>query len=107
MKRWPPILPSRSGCSSHLLSLTKDDGEDPNEDNPKDTSYHAKDVDSDEEDDDDGLKYLGMEPWAKRMAKSIDVTCQHQWGLDSSWVKDAHKGLLKVLRIRPEGLTAQ
>ena len=33
--------------------------------------------------------------------------CQHQWDLDSSWVKDTHKGLLKVLRIKLEGLTDQ
>ena len=55
-------------------------------DDPNDTSYHAKDDDSDDEDGDDGLKYLGMEHGAKRMAELVDITHQHQWDFDSPWV---------------------
>ena len=60
-----------------FLTLTKfdgDDGEDLNEDDLNNTSYHAKGDNSDEEDDDDGLKYLGTEPGARRMVESVEVT---------------------------------
>ena len=90
-----------------FLTLTKfdeDDGEDLNEDDPNDISYHAKDNISDEEDHDDGLKYLGTEPRARRI---VEFTWWHQWDLDSSWVKDTHRGLLKALRIKLEGLMDQ
>ena len=95
-----------------LLFLTftefdEDDGEDLNEDNPDNISYCAKDDVSDEEDDDDCLKYLGTEPRARRMVESVNITCWHQWDLNSFWVKDTCKGLLKVLRIKLEYLTDQ
>ena len=86
-----------------LTEFDKDKEEDLNEGDPNDPSYHTKDNISDDEDDDEGLKYLGMKP----SAKFVDVTHWHQWDLDLSWVKNVHKGLLKVLRIKPEGLTGQ
>ena len=88
-----------------LTGFDKDDGEDLNEHNPNDASYQAKDNNSDEEDNDDGLKYLGMEPGARRMVESVYITCKHQWDFHSSWVKEACKGLHKAHRIEPEGLT--
>ena len=90
-----------------LTKFDEDDGKDPNEDDLNDISYYVKDNVSDEEDDDDGLKYLGTEPGARRMLELVNVTHQHQLDLGSFWVKYAHKGLLKVLRIEPEGLTDQ
>ena len=90
-----------------LIAFDEDSGEDPNEDDSNDISYHAKDDISDEEDNGDDLKYLGTEPGARRMVESVDITHQHQWDLDSSWVKDIHRGLLKALRTEPEGLTDQ
>ena len=90
-----------------LTQFDEDFGEDHNEDDLNDTSYHGKDDDSDDKDDDDGLKYLGMEPRAKRLAESVDSTCQYQWDLDSSCIKDAQKGLFKVPRIKPVGLLDQ
>ena len=58
-------------------------------------------------DDDDGQKYLGTEPGARRMVQSVNATCWQHWDLDSSWVKEASKELLKALRIKLEGLTDQ
>ena len=77
-----------------FTEFDEDNGKDPN-----DISYHAKDNVID-----DGLKYLGTEPSARGVVESVDITHQHQWDLDSSWVKDAHKGSLKI---KPEGLMDQ
>ena len=90
-----------------LTAFDEDDGEDPNEDDMDNISYHAKDDVSDKEDDHDGLNYLGTEPGTRRMVESVNVTFQHQWDMDLSWVKNAHKGFLKVLRIKLEGLMDQ
>ena len=60
-----------------FLMLTKFDkmmGKNPNEDDLDDFSYCAKDDVSDEEEDDDGLKYLGTESGIRRTVESVDVT---------------------------------
>ena len=90
-----------------LTEFDEDKEENSNEDNPNDPSYHVMDDDSDDKDNDDDLKYLGLEPGVKSMAESVDATCSHWWDFDSSWVKDTCKGLLKVLKIEPKGLTDQ
>ena len=57
-----------------LTEFDEDSGEDPNEDNLNDISYCAKDGISDEEDDDDGLNYLGTEPRARRTVELVNIT---------------------------------
>ena len=68
-----------------LTEFDEEYGEDLNEHDPDDISYHAKDDVSDEEDHEDGLRYLGTEPGARKMAELVNITCHHQWDLDSSW----------------------
>ena len=66
-----------------VTEIDEDDGEDQNEDDLNDISYHANDNVSDEEDDDD-LKYLGTELGTRMTVESVNVSCQHQWDLDPS-----------------------